>query len=362
MTVKEIAGLAGVSIGTVDRVLYRRGRVSGETRARVEAIIEQYQFTPNPIARRLKRNRAYHFCALIPRREQDSGYWGQALEGIRSGAGEISPLGIETEIVEFDRYNPRSFRSAAAAILEKNPEGIAFPPIMPGETRGFIAALEDKHIPYVFFDADIPGTVPLCVIGQDSLRGGCLAGRLMHLFAGAITGTAAVLDTHGEDYHITRRRDGFLQYAREHHFAVVVREYSGFKGTELSKRAIDLFLRENPDLQGIFITNSSAHRIAEAAKNIRKRRNLFIIGYDLIPENHTLLREGLIDAIISQRPEIQGRRALLDLYRHIVLGRRIEPKVEIPLDVYIKENVPPDLIPSGLDMTDNNLQGRLVWS
>ncbi|MDR0642867.1 MAG: LacI family DNA-binding transcriptional regulator [Treponema sp.] len=352
MTVKEIAGLAGVSIGTVDRVLYRRGRVSGETRARVEAIIEQYQFTPNPIARRLKRNRAYHFCALIPQREQDSGYWGQALEGIQSGAGEIAPLGIETEVVEFNRYNPRSFRAAAASVLEKNPEGIIFPPIMPNETRRFIAAVEDKHIPYVFFDADIPGTAPLCVIGQDSLRGGYLAGRLMHLFAGTITGSAAVLDIHGEDYHITRRRDGFLKYAREHHFAAVVREYSDFKGTELSKEDIRLFLREYPDLQGIFITNSSAHRIVETVKHIRKRRNFFIIAYDLIPNNHALLREGLIDAIISQRPEIQGRRALLDLYRHIVLGRRIAPKVEIPLDVYIKENAPADLIPAGLDMTD----------
>jgi LacI family transcriptional regulator len=52
MTVHEIATLAGVSIGTVDRVLHKRGRVSEATRARVEARIEQYQFTPNPIARR----------------------------------------------------------------------------------------------------------------------------------------------------------------------------------------------------------------------------------------------------------------------------------------------------------------------
>jgi LacI family transcriptional regulator len=239
-------------------------------------------------------------------------------------------------------------------VLEKKPDGIVFPPIMPNETRRFIAALEDRRLPYVFFDADIPGTAPLCVIGQDSLRGGYLAGRLMHLFTGTLTGPVAVLDTHGEDYHITRRRDGFLKYAREQRFTVVVWEYSDFKGAELSKQEISLFLRKNPNLRGIFITNSSAHRIAEAVKNIRKKRDFFIIGYDLIPDNHTLLREGFIDAIISQRPETQGRRALLDLYRHIVLGRGIAPRVEIPLDVYIKENAPPDLIPAGLDKADNN--------
>jgi DNA-binding LacI/PurR family transcriptional regulator len=86
VNVKEIAALAGVSAGTVDRVIYHRGRVSVETKKRIEAIIEQYQFTPNPIARRLKRNRAYRFCAFLPRRDQDAGYWGQVLEGIEEGA------------------------------------------------------------------------------------------------------------------------------------------------------------------------------------------------------------------------------------------------------------------------------------
>jgi LacI family transcriptional regulator len=64
------------------------------------------------------------------------------------------------------------------------------------------------------------------------------------------------------------------------------------------------------------------------------------VGYDLIPKNRELLQNGGIDAIISQRPEEQGRPALLNLYRRIVLEQPIPPKVEIPLDVYLKENVP----------------------
>jgi LacI family transcriptional regulator len=52
------------------------------------------------------------------------------------------------------------------------------------------------------------------------------------------------------------------------------------------------------------------------------------------------LQQGGIAAIISQRPEEQGRQALLTLYRHIVLEQDIRPRVEIPLDVYLKENIP----------------------
>jgi LacI family transcriptional regulator len=340
MNVKEIAALAGVSVGTVDRVIYHRGRVSAETRKKIEAIIEQHQFTPNPIARRLKRNRAYRFCAFLPRRDQDAGYWGQALEGIQEGAREISSLGVETKIIEYDRYSVRGLYRAAGAMLAEKPDGIILSPVMPEKIKTLITKIRSSEIPCVFFDADLPGTAPLCAIGQDSFRGGYLAGRLMHLLAGKITKPVAVLDAHGEDYHITRRRDGFLRYAGEQGFSTVIREYSGYKGVELPAGEVAVFLKENRELTGIFITNCMAHRVAEAAKGQKRREPFILVGYDLIPKNRELLRDGGIDAIISQRPEEQGRLALLNLYRHIVLGQRIPSSVEIPLDVYFKENIP----------------------
>jgi LacI family transcriptional regulator len=340
MTVKEIAELANVSIGTVDRVIYNRGRVAAETKARIEAIIEKHQFTPNPIARRLKRNRAYRFCAFLPRRDQDAGYWSQALEGIQEGAREIAPLGVETEIIEYDRYSAAGFRRAANSMLAEKPDGIILPPIMPEKIKTLITKIRNNEIPCVFFDADLPGADPLCAIGQDSFRGGYLAGRLMHLLMGKVTKPVAVLDAHGEDYHIIRRRDGFLRYAGEQGFSTVVREYSGYKGVEISVDEIALFLREHSNLAGVFITNSMAHRVADAAKRQKKRPPFLLVGYDLIPKNRELLREGGIDAIISQRPEEQGRQALLTLYRHIVLGQHIPSQIEIPLDVYFKENIP----------------------
>jgi LacI family transcriptional regulator len=69
------------------------------------------------------------------------------------------------------------------------------------------------------------------------------------------------------------------------------------------------------------------------------------VGYDLIPKNRELLRDGGIDAIISQRPEEQGRQALLNLYRRIVLEQRVASKIEIPLDIYVRENIPPERQP-----------------
>jgi len=342
MTVHEIAALAGVSIGTVDRVLHKRGRVSEETKARVEAIIEQFRFTPNPIARQLKRNRPYRFCALIPRRDQDAGYWGQIIAGIERAAGEISPLGVETEMFEYDRYKPKAFERTSGAVSAGKFDGLLFAPIMQKRTRPFVERVCAEKIPVVFVDADMPATAPLCVIGQDSFNGGYLAGRLFHLFAGTVSLPVAVLDAHGDDYNITRRREGFLSYAGQNGFPVIVREYSDYGGGDISVKKIAEFLEEHRRLSGIFITNCMAHRVAEAAELIERNDSFLLVGYDLIPSNRQLLIQGRINAIISQRPEEQGREALLTLFRSVVLEQTVEAKLEIPLDVYIRENTPVD--------------------
>lgn len=339
MTVKEIAELAGVSIGTVDRVLHNRGRVSRGTRERIEEIIKDSGFSPNPIARRLKRNREYRFYALVPQLSQDSGYWGQARQGILEAADEITSMGVVSQILEFDRYDATSFHRATKRVLESPCDGILLPPIMPDESRAFINTIEGK-IPYVFFDAHLPDTHPLVTIGQDSFRGGHLAGRLASLFAQGQRGTFAIMTAHTEDYHIKRRREGFLDFASSAGYTVVLRENVDLEKELLVNKELEDLAIQYPDLLGVFVTSASAHRLAQAAWEFRKKRPLVVIGYDLVLENHRLLLEGKIDAIISQRPEYQGRRGLLDLYRSIVLGRAVQSSVEIPLDVYIRENAP----------------------
>ena len=339
MTVKEIAELAGVSIGTVDRVLHGRGRVSPATKARIEAIVRQRGFTPNPIARRLKRNRAYTFFGILPRGEEDSGYWAQAREGILGAADEIQGYGVETKILDFDRYDPESFRSVLRAAAGAEPDGGLLAPVVPEASRDFVRSIQGR-IPYVFFDADLPGCSPLCAIGQDPFRGGFLAGRLACLFNRARPGVFMVLEAHGEDYHIMRRREGFCAYIARTDCAVGGIQGIDFERDAEAARLLAGIIHGHPELAGVFVTSASAHVVGEAVRELRKRRPFIVIGYDLVPANHRLLAEGCIDAIISQRPEIQGRQGLLNLYRSIVLGRSVEPRFEVPLDVYFKENMP----------------------
>ncbi|MGD9941041.1 MAG: LacI family DNA-binding transcriptional regulator [Clostridia bacterium] len=356
MTVKEIAELAGVSIGTVDRVLHSRGRVSSETRTKIQTIIERSGFTPNPIARSLRRNKPYRFYAVLPRKDEDSGYWGLANQGIREAADELMHFGVRTSILDFDRYDPVSFRSTLAKARKENPDGLLLPPVLPSESRGFMESIEGT-VPFVFFDADLPGCQPVCTIGQDPYKAGFLAGRLVYLLAGGYplpagrgvqtAGTGgrpasfAVLSAHSEDYHIRCRQDGFMAYLDSVGARGLLREGVDLEQDEAAAASLSALLSDQPELRGIFVTSASAHRLAKARKQLRYRKPFVLVGFDLVPANQRMLAEGGIDAIISQRPQEQGRQGLLSLYRAIVLGRPVAPRIEMPLDIYLKENAPP---------------------
>ena len=108
-TVKEIARLAGVSIGTVDRVLHGRAEVAEETRERVSAIAKSIGYAPDTLARQLSLNKSYHFHALVPRGDQDSGDWGLCREGIEEAGAGLSAFRASLKIEEFDRRDRRAY-------------------------------------------------------------------------------------------------------------------------------------------------------------------------------------------------------------------------------------------------------------
>lgn len=50
-TIKDIARMAGVSAGTVDRVLHNRGDVSAASREKVQKVLDEIDYHPNMFAR-----------------------------------------------------------------------------------------------------------------------------------------------------------------------------------------------------------------------------------------------------------------------------------------------------------------------
>lgn len=66
ITIVQIAEESGVSIATVSRVLNGTVPVSPKTRAQVEAVIEKYHYTPNPLAQGLIRHQTKTLAMIVP--------------------------------------------------------------------------------------------------------------------------------------------------------------------------------------------------------------------------------------------------------------------------------------------------------
>lgn len=66
VTIRDVAKYAGVGVGTVSRVINSSPSVSAETRQRVLAAIEELEYAPNPMARRLSLGKTLSIAAVVP--------------------------------------------------------------------------------------------------------------------------------------------------------------------------------------------------------------------------------------------------------------------------------------------------------
>jgi LacI family transcriptional regulator len=81
--IKDIASKAGVSIGTVDRVLHHRGEVKEETRAKINQIIEELGYTPNLFAQSLASKKNYRIALIVPDTSDNNPYWNKPAQGFK---------------------------------------------------------------------------------------------------------------------------------------------------------------------------------------------------------------------------------------------------------------------------------------
>jgi len=338
-SIRDIARMARVSIGTVDRVLHDRGRVSAKTGARVRQIVEELDYRPNIYARNLSLARTYTFGVLMPKLSQDSNYWRLPARGILRAADELQPYRVRVHRVHFDRYSEASFERAARKCKEAGYDGLLIAPVLP-QIAGTLVPGFFRRIPHVFFDSTIPDSHFLCSVVQDPYQSGVLAGNLMRMMLGQ-GGRVVIVKVLPDDVHINERMRGFEAAMRRdpllslHTEETDSREFGG-----LWRRLAKYSLRRNGEAFGIFVSNAWTHMIA---RHVRRHhpvgQKVRMIGYDLVADNVACLKEGSIDFLISQRPVTQGYLGIMALYRHVVLRESVKKHIMVPLDVLTRDNL-----------------------
>ena len=132
-TIKDIARMAGVSAGTVDRVLHNRGNVSASSREKVQSVLDKINYLPNMFAIGLAAKKRYRIVCLIPYYIMYD-YWYSVAKGIEKAAHELQPFNVETVFLYYKHADRASYREVCEQLLADKPDAVLIAPNFEEET------------------------------------------------------------------------------------------------------------------------------------------------------------------------------------------------------------------------------------
>lgn len=343
--IKDIAERAGVSVGTVDRVLHNRPSVSPAARQKVEQALEEMQYQPNIYASALASNKPYTFIMILPEHVKTA-YWEEIEEGANKAISDRQDFKVELKIRYFNRYDRRSFLAVTKKTVEEMPDGVILVPSDLASTRNYTKKLHELSIPFVMLDSYMPDLQPLAFFGQDSFNSGYFAAKIMMMIANSypknkrrrVMILRPLLNGEVASKQQANREEGFRHYMIDHYPEVEIINLDLKESTPTyAETMFAQFLQECPDVKMCITFSSAAYIMGEYLTNVNKR-NIQVIGYDMTPRNEACLRNGSIDFLIAQHGYRQGYYCVKALVDAIVLKKSVKPVNYMPLELICKEN------------------------
>jgi LacI family transcriptional regulator len=341
---KDIADLANVSIGTVDRVLHDRGRVAADTKEKVLRIAKEIGYQPNIHASILSgSSRSYRLCCLVPTNGMDP-FWDQVHEGFQKALSQIGDQNVEVDLVEFDLFSPADFTEKVSRLRLGKYNGLIVAPVFQREYEGLRKAIHRSEIPFVVINTLIKDEDPsfLCYIGPHAYQSGRLAARLLGQHCGA--GDKVLMIPLEQDYrnaqHMLEKERGFRDCFSEiaPQVKVITADFEDYNDPKALGNFVTDMILQHPTIKGIY---TSASRISKVAASMEELKidHIKLIGYDTLDENLTYLNKGKITYLINQNPRLMGYLGMIYLAKYLVFKSCPEQYNYLPLDVVLPENV-----------------------
>lgn len=339
----DIAKMAGVSVGTVDRVLHNRGRVSEEKRRKVEEVLKKINYKPNVVARFLASKRTFSFAVIIPSYAKGE-YWELVSTGVEKAVEELSNFNVRVDYLYFDQFDNSSMDHVITQLKENDYAGAVISTVHKNRLQEIVDLLHSMKTPYVFIDSNIEDNNKLAYFGIDSFVSGAIAAKLMmsHISSDdTILIVQAIYKDHVPSTQIENRESGFRSYLKDHNFGGEICSFSfNPNEKEIYAKQLSLILKDLKGKIGIIIFNSRIYELVNLVGLIENAQNIFkVIGYDTIEKNKKALKEDRVSYLISQRSIQQGYESVKALSTHLIFNGSLTTDNYMPIDILIKENI-----------------------
>lgn len=337
-TIKEIAALAGVSRGTVDRVLNNRGSVNPETAEKIREIARALDYKPN-IAGLVLAAQKKKLKLGVVLFSAENPFFIDVEEGVTEKAEELAGYNC-TVIIRHITYGVEQQLQAIQELMEEEVSGIALAPYNDERIRQCINTLYDRSIPVVTFNTDIENSRRIAYVGSHYAKSGETAAGLMHLMThgrvrvGIVTGSPDIL------CH-TERVAGFVsslkRYKTDMEIVDIIENHDDeFESYEKTTR----LLTEHPEINALFFAAGGVNGGCRSLSILGREKQIRVIAFDNVPTTKALVKKGIIAATICQQPKLQGSTPLTLLFAYLTTGELPEKEYNyMAVDIRIRENI-----------------------
>ena len=338
VTIQAIAERAGVSRGTVDRVLHNRPNVKPEIQQRVQRIVSSTGYGAQGAD---GDNGKKHIGVLLPGND----WFGVDLKkewmrGFQDARQTVEMFGISVELVECETDLPNEFAERIAALQASGLNGLAISAKNNLVMRRIIDDLAAQGIPVVTYNSDIQDSGRICFVGQDLYRSGRVAADLITKYTGAQDDMLIVAGNLEIDAH-RQRVAGFIDKCeaagKARQRLQVVESFNEYVMTY--EKVLEQ-LERRPALRAVYMANESVAACVEAIERSGRQGPIMVVGNDLTTVTRRLLKEGMVDFIIEQDLYWQGYQPVM-LLKDLLQspGMQPEPLLFTKMKVMNAENI-----------------------
>jgi LacI family transcriptional regulator len=335
--IHQIAELANVSIGTVDRALHGRDGIRESTRLRILHIARQIGYTPNLAARALSASKTgARIGVCIPREIRF--FYDQLWGGVFNEGRRLAQLGVQFE------YRPvralgEDDTKALRELLKAGVNGIIVTAGNPKGLSPLIDEAEEKGVRVVCVSTDAPESRRSTIVCVEPWLNGHLAGELMGKFVppnskvAVVAGMLTALDHR-------KKTDGFSDaFPRHCPGGEIVGIIEGHEDEDESfQKTFDLLGRE-PLLAGIYVNTVNCLPVCRALGARHLAGKVKLITTDLFAEMAPYFQKGTISASIYQQPYRQGQIAVRLMADHLTGKTSFPSTVHLSPGVVMSSNL-----------------------
>ena len=250
----------------------------------------------------------------------DNPYWVDARKGMKA---EAKKLGVKAEFLGPQQADAGKQVEIFENALNRNPAGIAVSANDPETVKATIAMAKEQDVPVIAWDSEVPDSEVLAYVGTDNVAAGEQAADALAetmneegkvgILAGSVTALNARQRLEG-------LKKGLKQYPD---IEIVTTEITGESVSGATSKGENL-LQAQSDLDALFgVTGADAPGAALAVKQAGKCGDIQVAGFDVVPQGVELMKEGCIQALISQKPYGMTRQAL-EMLHSLNAGEELE--------------------------------------